>query len=324
MGVSHFSLLRVLADGEFHSGQQLGGRFGLSRGGIWNRIRAIESMGVKVIRVRGRGYRLARALDLLDRDILAARVKKLSPPLSIEVLDECTSTNTVLAQRAAQGAPHAAALACEQQSAGRGRRGNPWHSAIGASLAFSLLWRFPRGVGALAGLSLAVAVAAARALEDLGVTGVQVKWPNDLVRRGRKLGGILIELSGDVLGPSAVVIGIGLNVRLDSRLRARVNQPASDLASGGGPLPSRTELLVALLGSLAEVLDLFARRGFAPLRKEWLRRHVWHGRSVALSVARRRVAEGVVLGVAADGALMLRSPRGVEHFHSGELSLRPA
>ena len=322
MDVPRFSLLRILADGRFHSGERLARAVGSSRTGVRNLVGRIEALGLRVIKVRGRGYRLAEPLDLFEPDVLAAQLRRTSPELCVEVLDECPSTNSVLAERAAAGAPHGAVLACEHQSAGRGRRGNSWVSAIGASLAFSILWRFPRGAGALAGLSLAVAVGAARALERLGSHGVRVKWPNDLYSGERKLGGILIEVSGDVLGPSAAVVGVGLNVRLDALTRERIGRPATDIASHSDALPSRTALLVALLESIAAVLAQFSREGFAPFRKEWLRRHAWQGRRVALLQADRRVAQGRIAGVAEDGALMLSSANGIERFHSGELSLR--
>ncbi|HEY6863597.1 MAG TPA: biotin--[acetyl-CoA-carboxylase] ligase [Burkholderiales bacterium] len=259
--------------------------------------------------------------DSLDSAALASR---LPTPLSVEVLDECASTSSVLLERAARGAAHGSVVACEHQSAGRGRRGNPWVSARGGSLAFSLLWRFGRPPAALPGLSLAVAVMVARALEREGVAGVRLKWPNDLLLGDGKLGGILVELSGDAAGASAAVIGVGLNVHLDAEARARIGQPAADLAQCAAPLPSRTGLLAALLESLAEGLSRFAREGFAPFRDEWQRRHAWQGRRVALASSGRRVVEGEALGVAEDGALVLRSPDGVERFHSGELSLRPA
>ena len=322
MDVPRFSLLRILADGRFHSGERLGRALGLSRAGARNLVGRIEALGLRVFKVRGRGYRLAERLDLFEPNVLAAQLGRTSPELCVEVLDECPSTNSVLAERAAAGAPHGAVLACEHQSAGRGRRGNSWVSAIGASLAFSILWRFPRGAGALAGLSLAVAVGAARALERLGSHGVRVKWPNDLYSGERKLGGILIEVSGDVLGPSAAVVGVGLNVRLDALTRERIGRPATDIASHSDALPSRTALLVALLESVAAVLAQFSREGFAPFREEWLRRHAWQGRRVALSQGCRRVAEGEVVGVAEDGALVLSSAQGIERFHSGELSLK--
>ncbi len=323
MGTAPFSLLRILADGRFHSGERLGRVLGLSRAAVWNLIKRIEALGLRVFKVRGRGYRLAEALDLFDLDGLAARLKKISPELSVEVLDQCPSTNTVLAQRAAAGAPHGMVLACEHQSAGRGRRGNSWTSEVGGSLAFSILWRFPRGAGALGGLSLAVAVGAAKALERLGTQGVEVKWPNDLYCAGRKLGGILIESSGDILGPSAVIVGVGINVRIGAQTRKRIGGPATDIVSHSEAAPSRTAVFVESLESIAGVLALFSREGFAPFRREWLQRHAWQGRRVALLQAGRRVAEGKVVGVAEDGALMLASVEGIQRFHSGELSLRP-
>jgi len=323
MGTAPFSLLRILADGRLHSGERLGRILGLSRAGIWNLIRRVEALGLRVFKVRGRGYRLAEALDLFESPALAARSKKIAPELCVEVLDQCPSTNSVLAQRAAAGAPHGTVLVCEHQSAGRGRRGNSWITEVGGSLAFSILWRFPRGAGALGGLSLAVAVGAAKALERLGTEGVEVKWPNDLYCAGRKLGGILIESSGDILGPSTVIVGVGINVRLGAQTRKRIGGPATDIASHSEASPSRTAVFVESLESIAGVLARFSREGFAPFRREWLQRHAWQGRRVALLQAGRRVAEGKVVGVAEDGALMLASVEGIRRFHSGELSLRP-
>src|SRR5579864_2211030 len=307
MAVSRFSLIRILADGSFHSCERLGRALGLSRAGVEHQLHGIEALGLRISKVRGRGYRLAEPVDLLDRDALAARLRKSSPVLSVEVRDECASTSTALA---AEGTAHGTVLVCEHQSAGRGRRGNTWFSAPARGLTFSLLWRFSQGAAGLAGLSLAVAVGAVRALERLGMEGVQLKWPNDLYCGGRKLGGILIESSGDALGPSTVIVGLGLNVRLDPALRGRIDRPVTDLAScGGAAVPPRTVLLGALLESLAEVLTRFAREGFAPFRDDWQRRHAWQGRRVRLALA-GRVAEGEALGVAEDGALVLSSSRG--------------
>jgi BirA family biotin operon repressor/biotin-[acetyl-CoA-carboxylase] ligase len=322
MGDARFSLLRILADGRFHSGERLGRSLRVSGAGVLDLVRRLEDLGLRVSRVRGRGFRVAENPDLIETDILAARLNEVSPELRLEVLDECPSTNTLLAERAAAGAPHGTVLVCEHQSAGRGQRGNLWASRVGGSLAFSILWRFAQGAGTFGGLSLAMAVGSARALERLGIRGVQVKWPNDLVLKGRKLGGILIELSGDVRGPSAAIVGVGINVRLNRPMRGRIRSPAADIASQGGIAPSRTALLGALLPSLAESLAQFSREGFSPFREEWLRLHAWRGRRVALSTADRRVAEGKIVGIAEDGALMLASARGVERFHSGELSLR--
>ena len=316
-----FPLLRLLADGGFHSGLELGEALGASRATVSNQVRAIEEFGLRMVKLRGRGYRLAEPLDLLDAEGLAARLREARADFTVEIADACASTNSELMARVQDGAPQALVLACEYQSAGRGRRGKLWHSGIGTDLTFSVLWRFERGAGALAGLSLAVGVALARALAQLGYAEVQLKWPNDLMLHGRKLGGILIEVTGDRPGPSAVVIGIGLNVRGSPVRTAAVDQPAAALAEAGEEIPSRTVLLAALLVELGLAFEAFARDGFAPFRAEWLQRHAWQGRHVTLRVAEHRVADGEAVGVGEDGALLLRSSRGVEHFHSGELRL---
>jgi len=319
--VSPFPVLRLLADGKSHSGESLGERLGAPLAEVAACVCSIEGLGIKVHELPGPEYRLADPIDLLDRERLARALQAGSTAISVEIVDECPSTNAVLMERARAGAPHASALACERQTAGRGRLGKTWHSGIGTDLTFSLLWRFRQGAGALSGLSLAAGVALARALARLGHADVQLKWPNDLVLHGRKLGGILVEVAGESAGPSAVVIGVGVNVHASAARAAAVDQPATALSEHGGGVASRTALLAAALAELGEALEEFARCGFASFRAEWLERHVWQGRRVTLRVAEREVAEGEAVGVGEDGALLLRSARGVRPFHSGELRL---
>lgn len=329
-----FPLLRLLADGRFHSGQLLAQQFGCTRGAVWYRIHGVEALGLRVFKVRGRGYRLAEPLDLLDGVELKRRLAERAPALTLELLDECESTNSYLMQRFG-ASPSGRVVACEHQSAGRGRRGNRWTSGVGASLTFSVAWRFSGGTAALAGLSLAVAVAVAEALESSGYAGIALKWPNDLLHEGRKFGGILIEVSGDPQGATGAVIGIGLNVRLPAALAGEIDRPVTDLAALPKPLgagagdaapagtaPSRTELLALILEHLALALARYEREGFAAFRDAWLSRHAHRGRQVAIVQDGRTLTEGEALGVAGDGALLLRSVRGVEHIHSGEVSLR--
>jgi len=313
-----FSLLRLLADGEVHTGRDLAAKLGASRAAVRGRVRSIERLGLRVLGVRGRGYRLAAPLDLLDCERLAGL---LQGAFTVELLDECHSTNGALMERARRGGPDAQVLACEHQTAGRGRRGKRWESGIGTDLTFSVLWRFSRGAGALSGLSLAVGVALVRALARLGYPGIQLKWPNDLMLRGAKLGGILIEATGDHHGPSTVVVGIGLNVHWSAARAAAVDQPATGLAQTQVAVASRTALLGGLLVELHSSLEAFARAGFEPFRAEWLRHHAWQGRQVTLRTAEGAVADGEAVGVGEDGALLLRSVSGVERFHSGELRL---
>lgn len=322
---SPFLLLRLLADGKFRSGEGLCRELGCSRAELRARLQAMDALGMRVIAVRGRGIRLAEPVDLIRKDALAGL------PFHVELLDECESTNTVLVERARNArdaeALHASAIVCERQNAGRGRRGAQWHSAIGASLTFSVLWRFRCGASGLSGLSLAAGVAVVRALGRFGAAGIRVKWPNDILldRSGEtaKLGGILIELAGDASGPCVAVIGIGLNLNLSPRARDAIGVPAADTAQAG-IRASRSVLLAALLGELGAVLEQFSREGFAAFRDEWMHHHAYQGRRVALRLANQAIAEGEALGVAADGALEMRVAGDVRQFHSGELSLRPA
>ncbi len=323
MRSSSFAVLRSLADGTFHSGEAVGRALGVTRGAVWLGVRDIEAHGLKVFKVRGRGYRLERPFDALDASIARRKLARVCA-VRLDVLDECPSTNALLLGRSAHGAASGTAVACELQTAGRGRRGNSWVTGLGDALTFSLLWRFETSPAALGGLSLAVGVACVRALARLGLRGVRLKWPNDLVFEGAKLGGILVEIGGEAHGPCVAVIGVGINVQLPETARRGLGQPVTDLAAPGLALPARNDLLAKLLASVAEAAMLFERRGFAPFRAAWQRRHAWQGQRVRVLVAERRAIDGVAAGVAEDGALLLETPRGVERFHAGEVSLRGA
>ena len=294
----------------------------MTRSAVWYGIRDIAAAGFEIEKVRGRGYRLSRALSLLD----AGRVTEMLGPGSgkfvLEVLDRVDSTNTRLMLRAAEGAPSGLVMAAEAQTAGRGRRGRAWQSAIGSTLTFSLLWRFAQGARELAGLSLAVGVALARALRACGVSGVALKWPNDVQLPAGKLAGILIEMQGDMLGPSAAVIGIGVNVRADPRVAAAVGQPVADLESVAAGAVDRNALLARMLVELGGVLEQFSGSGFAPLRSEWQQLHSFQDRRVSLLLPDGESRTGIARGVAEDGALLLETADGVQRCHSGEVSLR--
>ena len=194
---------------------------------------------------------------------------------------------------------------------------------IGGSLSFSLGWRFEQGAGFLSGLPLVVGLALARALEGEGFSGVALKWPNDLVHGPAKLGGILVELSGDALGPSLAIIGVGLNVRVPAALRSAIAQPVTDLATvAGGRRIDRNALLARIAVELVAVLDVYAGAGFAPLRAAWQRRHAFQKKSVRILLPDGGTVRGEVVGVDSDGALVLDSSGRRLRFVSGEVSLR--
>lgn len=248
---------------------------------------------------------------------VASALGSLAPRFDVDVLAECDSTNARLMARAEAGAPAGTVIAAEVQSAGRGRMGRTWHSAPGDSLTFSLLWRFPRGTQ-LGGLSLAVGVALAETLAALGVSGVALKWPNDVLLDGRKLAGVLIELvPGATYG---AVIGIGLNLRLPAAMPDEVRATATALDRD----LDRNELLARLLAALHEVLTEFASGGFVALRGRWLARCAHMDLPVKIISEFAVPLEGRCLGVDVDGALMIETSVCVQRVLSGDVSLRPA
>jgi BirA family transcriptional regulator, biotin operon repressor / biotin---[acetyl-CoA-carboxylase] ligase len=318
-----FSVLKLLSDREFRSGETIASALDISRGTVWNAIRAAEQAGLQMDKARGRGYRLARRIDWLDREAIEAALAETAEHFELKLVSCLDSTSTTLAEETQRGAPSGSVLIAEWQTHGRGRRARRWVSGIGEAATFSLLWRFDDGPAALCGLSLATGLAVARALEKLGVMGIALKWPNDLVWNGLKLAGILIELSGEAQGPSAAVIGVGINVRLSQATRARIDQPATDLFSACGLELDRNQVIARVLIEMAEMLTAYARQGFAPLVAEWNQRHAYHGKTVSVDSAPRGEAlEGVVAGVAEDGALVLNTPSGAQRFYAGEISLR--
>jgi BirA family biotin operon repressor/biotin-[acetyl-CoA-carboxylase] ligase len=213
-------------------------------------------------------------------------------------------------------------LAAETQTAGRGRRGRAWTAIAGGSITFSLGWRFEQGAGHLSGLTLAVGLAVARSLEAQGFAGIELKWPNDLVHRGAKLGGVLVELTGDALGPSLAIIGVGINALLPAAARRGLDQPVTDLASVARRRSiDRNPLLARVLAELAEVLEEFSTKGFAPLRGDWQRRHALQRKPVEVLLPDGGSARGEVVGVDAEGALVVDNSGQRLRFLSGEVSL---
>ncbi len=324
MNALTFQALRMLADGEFRSGETMARVLGVSRASVWNALHALDASGIEVFKVRGRGYRLAEPLSLLAADAVVSALGASAPRFAVEVVDSVESTNSLLMGRAAAGAASGTVIAAEWQTQGRGRRGRAWHALPGAALTFSVLWRFEQGAGALAGLSLAVGLAVTRALAQCGMREAGLKWPNDVLWRGRKLAGILIEMQGDMLGPSAAVIGIGLNCRMPAALLDRIDQPAVDVATACGTPPERNRLLAGLLTELDTILTEFSREGFASFRDEWQACHVFQGKPVKIALPDGGIVNGTAEGVAENGALLLATQSGQLRFHSGEVSLRAA
>ncbi len=317
-------LLALLADGEFHSGQDLADAIGVSRTAVWKQLRKLEELGLPVEASKSTGYRIPGGIELLEYDRILAGLSPQSRNFlsELDLRIQIDSTNAEAMRRVEQGAGAGLVCTAEQQTAGRGRRGRDWVSPFASNIYLSLVWEFAGGAGALEGLSLAVGVAVADALAACGVPDLQLKWPNDILHGDMKLGGILIEMVGDAAGSCQVVVGVGLNVKMPSQAGAEIDQAWTDINSIADPAPGRNRLLVALLDELLPMMPRFEERGFSPWQARWSARDAYAGKPVVVHSGTRQIA-GTVAGINESGALLLDTGGDVQAIFGGEVSLRP-
>jgi len=319
-------LLELLADGHFHSGETIGGLLGVSRTAVWKQLQKMSAIGLSIESVRGRGYRLPGGLELLSGSLIkqALTPAAVSDLYGIDVLLQTESTNAVaMAHAVAHGVGGYACFA-EYQSAGRGRRGRSWVSPFGQNLYFSLTWQFDDGAASLEGLSLAVGVCVARVLKRLGLERVSLKWPNDILVEGCKLGGVLLEMTGDPSGRCQVVVGVGLNVFMSDGSAHGIEQPWTSLDAHLKPAGySRNQLAAELLNELLPMLSCFSEAGFVDYQQEWSLLDGYRHCLVSLQSGNQQYV-GVAQGVTANGALRLLVDGVEREFYGGEVSLRLA
>ena len=317
-------LLGILADGELHSGEALGNRLAISRMAVWKHIHALRHSGIPVEVIKGRGYRLPVAVELLDADAIRSSVSHgcRNQLADIEVVVEVDSTNSRLCQAAREGAPSGSVCVAELQHAGRGSHNRPWVSPFAASLYLSLLWRSMCGATGLGGLSLVTGIAVVRSLKSFGIDSAGLKWPNDVLVDGAKLAGILIDVTGESTGPCAVIIGIGINVSMPPAAAVAIDQHWTDLNSLTGREPvSRNRLAASVLEHLLDVIDEFERCGMDAFMDEWHCLDLVSGKHLDLQLPNETVP-GRARGIDSAGALLVDTPTGQRRFASGEVRLR--
>jgi BirA family biotin operon repressor/biotin-[acetyl-CoA-carboxylase] ligase len=316
------TLLKLLADGAFHSGPVLGERLGVSRAAVNKTIQTLVENGIEIHRVTGRGYRLGEPFIPLSAELIGALLAERNSHVKVDVFDEVDSTNTQLLH--APDVASGRACLTESQTAGRGRRGRAWVATPCHNILMSISWRFETGPAGLAGLSLAAGVAVLRALEEFGVRDAGLKWPNDILRDGRKLAGLLIDLRGEASGPSLVVLGLGLNVYVAPHDAALIDQPWISLRESLPAPVDRNHLAGLLVLHLGEMFRVFEQAGFEAFRAEWERHHLYAGKAVRVHAGQEDMF-GTVEGIDANGGLRMRVEGGaLRTFHSGDVHLRLA
>lgn len=318
----NWRLLEMLADGDFHSGEELGELLGISRAAVWKQLQKIQkALSIRCESVKGRGYRLIDGFELLD----SVQIGKGIPdgqPYTLHIARQVDSTNSLAVELAREGAARGRVVLAEQQSAGRGRRGRHWVSPFARNIYCSIVWEFDSGAAALEGLSLAVGVGVVRALRAIGINDAMLKWPNDVLHNRRKLAGILLEMTGDVSGRCQVVVGIGVNVAMANLDDApSIDQPWTDATTAAGKYISRNELASNLIAHLLRLLGEFEVEGFAKFHNDWAELDCTNGKSVTVHIG-EQMLHGIAAGVDASGALAVDTEFGRQWFHGGEVSLR--
>ena len=308
------TLLKLLKDGRFHSGQALGAALGVSRSAVWKQLQHLESdLNLSIHKVRGRGYQLAAPLELLEQEQLD------SSPWPVLIHHSLDSTNAEALRAIDSGAAAPFVVTAERQTAGRGRRGRKWVSPFAENIYYSLVLRMDGGMRQLEGLSLVVGLAVLSALRAVGLSDAGLKWPNDVLVGNKKIAGILLELVGDPADVCHVVLGIGINVNM--RLASEVDQAWTSVFLESGRLVNRNTLISRLNDSLLMYLKRHAAEGFTAIQAEWEQNHLWQGREVSLIAGVHQV-NGTVMGIDQQGALRMSVNGEVKVYSGGELSLR--
>ena len=308
------TLLKLLKDGRFHSGQALGAALGVSRSAVWKQLQHLESdLNLSIHKVRGRGYQLAAPLELLELDQLAAS------PWPVAISHSLDSTNAEALRAVDRGVTAPFVILAERQTAGRGRRGRKWVSPFAENIYYSLVLRMDGGMRQLEGLSLVVGLAVLSALRAVGVSDAGLKWPNDVLVSNKKIAGILLELVGDPADVCHVVLGIGINVNM--RVASEVDQAWTSVFLESGVATNRNELVSVLSDSLRMYRKCHELSGFSAIQSEWEQNHLWQGREVSLIAGVHQV-NGTVMGIDRQGALRMSVNGEEKVFSGGELSLR--
>lgn len=316
-------LLQVLADGAFHSGTELSVILQISRAAVWKHINTLLVMGIEITAVSGKGYRITRGIELLDYTLINKALTEHTRNLMSELIlhDQIDSTNDYLSRCAQDGAASGLVCLAEYQTAGKGRRGRCWVSPFGSNIYLSILWCLQCGPAFIAAFSLAAGVAVIRALKNCDIREIGLKWPNDLYWRNRKLGGILVEVSGETEGPCTAIVGLGLNLYLSVQDGEIINREWVDLQQiMAADMPSRNRLAAAIINELFPIMAYYERDGISKYINEWRSYDCMLGKYVTLQVGSQQF-QGTVQGIDDNGLLKLLHSDGREQLYgSGEVS----
>lgn len=315
-------IISHLSKGNFVSGEWLGAELGISRAAVAKHVKSITELGLDIFSVTGKGYRLAQPMQLLDSNAIEHHYPDSK---NLHVFNIIDSTNQYLMDliRADEVLTDGTTVIAECQLQGRGRRGREWISPFGSHLYLSRYYKSYEGLAAASGLSLAIGVAIARAVDKFVGVEALLKWPNDVLVGDRKLSGVLVEAEGQSDGVCHLVVGIGLNVQMPDSQGEKIGQPWTDLSSLTNEAVNRNELAAFLLQELDVVMEEYRQNKLVNLAKEWNTKNAFKNQVVNVTTGANTKA-GRCIGIDENGALILSQPDTNEKFKvfGGEVSLR--
>ncbi|WP_295624183.1 biotin--[acetyl-CoA-carboxylase] ligase [uncultured Nitrosomonas sp.] len=318
-------LLVLLNDGMHHSASSLAKHLKCSLTSIYFLVYQLKNYSVDVVDIDGNIIRMNKPIVWLNTELIIKYTSVSSKKFDLRLFDIVDSTNNYLLNQLKRKAlikGTVSVVATEFQTSGRGREGRIWQCGFGNGLMFSMCWRFDKGVSHLSGLSLVTGIAILRVLKSYSIQNINIKWPNDILCNNHKLAGILIEIRGEICGPSYAVIGIGINFNLSESIKPSIDQKAIDLSEVTSNLIDRNQVFGELLLELHNILKDFNYYGFVYFKKEWISYHSYEGCEVDLIFPNGLSITGIVDGIADNGAICLLTPEGKKSFNVGNISVR--
>lgn len=314
--------LFAAAEGGFVSGELLSKQLGVSRTAVWKRIRRLEEEGYRFESIPRVGYRLAaepnklkpaKVLDMLQTKVFGA---------AITVMDVTESTQNVAHEAYLNGAREGAVFVAEQQTAGRGRLGRSWHSPAGKGIWMSFILQPEVPLGQAPHMTLLISVALCRAIRRIAEVDAAIKWPNDILIKGRKACGILVESIAEADIVKAMIAGVGVSVNMDSSdfPEELLDKTTSLKIERGGAELERERLIAAFFEQLEALYSIYKAEGFAPIRSLWEALTCTLHTSVTVQTPKGDV-QGTAEGITEDGALLVKDENGRIHtLYSGDLA----
>lgn len=317
------ALIERLADGQFHSGQDLANSLGVSRTAINKHIAKLDALQLDVFRVHGKGYKLAKPLQILNYQKLKDSVHAADIPLYLKRITSSTHDDLkhLLNDSPAKTLSAGTCILAEMQTNGRGRRGRTWLSPFASNLYVSMYWPLNEGLNSALGLSVLVGIRLAESIRQAGIEGVSVKWPNDVYIQGEKVAGVLVELEGQPTGEAHALIGIGLNLSMPERFKQSIGQPFTDIQAHLHTPLDRHKWAATLVNDLRSILAEFTRHGLEPYVATWRSLDHFYGKPIRVLLGQHE-QQGIGQGIDSHGALLVEQENGLKRYFGGEISIR--